>query len=116
MIVVKCEGCMGKAMSVFSSDESLNTERPVGRQLAWTPMRLKLHSWFRANAESLAPAYEGAVEILGDARFPGRTQFIAHAVRDIANGLPFALDQQLDGTMVQYANSMDKIQKEWKSP
>jgi hypothetical protein len=46
---------------------------------------------------------------LGDARFPGRTNFIAHAVRDIANGLPFALDQQLDGTLVQYVNSMDGI-------
>jgi hypothetical protein len=103
-------------MSVFSSDEPLSAERHASKQSVWTPMRLQLRSWFRANAESLAPAYEGAVEILGDARFPGRTNFIAHAVRDIANRLPFALDQQLDGKMVQYANRLDDIEKGWKSP
>ena len=103
-------------MSVFSSDEPLSAERHASKQSVWTPMRLQLRSWFRANAESLTPAYEGAVEILGDARFPGRTNFIAHAVRDIANRLPFALDQQLDGKMVQYANRLDDIEKGWKSP
>jgi hypothetical protein len=103
-------------MSVFSSDDPLSTESHARRQVVWTPMRLKLRSWFRANAESLAPAYEGAVEILGNAQFPGRTHFISHAVRDLANGLPFALDQQLDGTLVQYANHLNNIEKEWKSP
>lgn len=101
-------------MSVFN--ELLTVECQDHGLLIWTPMRIKLRSWFRANAQSLAPAYEGAIEILGNTQFPGRTHFISHAVRDIANGLPFALDQQLDGKRVDYPNHLDKIVREWKSP
>ncbi len=105
----------GEATSVFRPDEPANADGPVGRQSVWTPMRLKLCAWFRSDAAALTPAYEGAVEILGNARFPGRIHFISHAVRDIANALPFCFDPQLGGALVQYAHHLDGIEKEWKS-
>jgi hypothetical protein len=78
-------------------------------------MRSELRAWFRRHAESLAPAYEGAVELLANATFPGRVQFIAHAVRDIAARLVFALEPHPKGQRVQYEDHLDKIQELWPS-
>ena len=86
------------------------------RPTTWTPMRSELRAWFRMHAKSLAPAYEGAVELLATPLFPGRVRFIAHAVRDIANILVFALEPQCKGQRVQYEDHLDKIQQQWRSP
>jgi len=58
-------------------------------------------------------AYEGAVCLLESKGFPGRVHFIAHAVRDIADRLPFALDPQQEGQRVQYEQQLDRIEKLW---
>ncbi len=79
----------------------------------WTPIRCELLKWFQAQASSLAPAYEGAVELVGNASFPGRVHFIAHCVRDISDRLIFVLDSTLDGSRVQYEQVCDSIAKEW---
>ncbi len=63
-----------------------------------------------------APAYEGAVELLANPMFPGRARFIAHAVRDIADRLVFALEPQHEGQRVQYEEHLDTIQEHWRSP
>jgi hypothetical protein len=96
-------------------DQNLEFGGPDGPTV-WTRMRSELRDWFRRHAESLAPAYEGAVELLANPNFPGRERFIAHAVRDIANGLVFALEPQRPGQRVQYEDALDKIEEEWKSP
>lgn len=103
-------------MSVFGSDQPLVTESQPLNKSCWTPMRRGLLSWFQKNAESLAPAYEGAVELLGKTTFPGRIHFIAHAVRDISDRLIFALEPQRKGNRVQYEEHLDKIQEKWKYP
>jgi hypothetical protein len=78
-----------------------------------TPKRRELLKWFQINCASLAEAYEGAIWLLEDQRFPGRVHFIAHAVRDIADRLIFVLDPQTESKRVQYEGEMDKIQKLW---
>ena len=79
----------------------------------WPQKRLQLLNWFRRNAEPLADAYEGAIRLLHDKCFPGRLHFVAHAVRDIADRLPFVLDPQLESNRVQYEDQMDGIEKLW---
>ena len=51
--------------------------------------------------------------MLDDREFPCRVNFIAHAVRDIADRLVFVLDPQLKGSRVQYSNELDRIEKLW---
>ncbi len=75
--------------------------------------RNELLRWFQERASSLAGGYEGAIRLLKDKDFPGRQHFISHAVRDIVDRLPFALDPQNKGSRVQYENEMDKIEKQW---
>jgi hypothetical protein len=79
-------------------------------------MRSELRAWFRTQAQSLAPAYEGAVELLANDKFPGRERFIAHAVRDIADRLVFALEPQQKAPRVQYEEHLDEIDGQWISP
>ncbi len=50
---------------------------------------------------------------MGDAAFPGRVHFVAHAVRDMADRLVDVLDPQTKGSRVQYENEMDVIVKDW---
>jgi len=44
----------------------------------WTEARLELRAWFQRNAFSLGELYEGALRMLFDSQFPGRTRFVAH--------------------------------------
>jgi hypothetical protein len=98
---------------MLTLDSTLELGGP-DRPTVWPRMRLELRDWFRSHAGSLAPAYEGAVELLANVAFPGRVRFIAHAVRDIANRLVFAIDPQ-EGDRVQYEEHLDEIQKLWPS-
>lgn len=86
---------------------------PARTTIKPSPMRQQLLAWFRTYAMPLAEAYEGAINLIENDRFPGRITFISHAVRDIADRLVFALDQQLKGNHVQYANYFDKIEQVW---
>lgn len=79
----------------------------------WTARRMELLRWFQKNAVALAPSYEGAVRLLMNESFPGRIHFIGHAVRDIADRLPFVLNPQNDPHRVQYEEHLDTIQKQW---
>lgn len=69
--------------------------------------------WFRTNAAPLAAAYEGAIWLVDDGAFPGRAQFIAHAVRDISDRLVYVLDPQGSPPRVQYENALDEIEAVW---
>jgi hypothetical protein len=88
---------------------------PATSIISWDPIRRELVAWFRANAAPLACGYEGAVRLLDDPAFPGRVHFIAHAVRDIVDRLPYVLDPQPASSRVQYENRMDQIAKLWSS-
>jgi hypothetical protein len=68
-----------------------------------------LLNWFRAKAKPLAEAYEGAIRMLADTSIPARIQFIAHAVRDIANLLPNVLNPQSKRRRIEYDRKLDSI-------
>ena len=81
----------------------------------WTGPRRELRSWFERNAPSLGELYEGALKMLFMGNFPGRTRFVAQAVREIGNRLPDVISgMKTDGT-VQYAYQLDIISKDWQS-
>jgi hypothetical protein len=58
----------------------------------WTRRRRELLDFFCREASSLAAAYEGAIALLHNAKFPGRVHLICHVMRDILNTLPSILD------------------------
>jgi len=103
-------------MSIYEQANSdLRHDHEPQAAIPLSPLRRELLQWFQREAPSLAAAYEGAVVLLGLAAFPGRVHFIAHAVRDIADRLVFALDADLASTRVQYENHLDAIQGQWPS-
>jgi len=79
----------------------------------WTPRRLELVEWFTREAPSLVDAYRGAVLLIHDASFPACLHFVGHAVRDIADRLPFVLDGELRSGRVQYENRLDRVLDSW---
>lgn len=81
----------------------------------WTESRLELRAWFRRNAASLGELYEGALRMVFDQRFPGRTRFVAHAVREIRNRLPDVITNTKTGGTFPWKNKLDDLTKEWKN-
>jgi hypothetical protein len=80
----------------------------------WTEPRLELRAWFNRNAPSLGELYEGSLRMLFMYDFPGRTRFIAHAVREIRNRLPDVIAGTNSKETVQYKNRLDVIVKDWE--
>ncbi len=80
----------------------------------WTAPRQELRAWFRRNAPSLGELYEGALRMLFTGEFPGRTRFVAHAVREIYNQLPKVIVGPKKSVAVQYKNEFDQITKYWR--
>lgn len=91
----------------------IQSARPVPHA-SWTGSRLELLGWMKRNAPNLADLYDGAVRLLYDKAFPGRTRFISHAVREIRNGLPFAITGGKAGRRLEYAQWLDRIVELWK--
>ncbi|MGQ9497689.1 MAG: hypothetical protein ACUVRC_07385 [Desulfotomaculales bacterium] len=80
----------------------------------WTRERKALVEWFARNAPSLAELYEGAVRLLcADPLVPGRSRFIAHAVREICNRLPEVLTG-LRLSRLDCINRCDELVKLWE--
>ena len=81
----------------------------------WTESRRELSAWFHRNAASLGELYEGSLKMLHDQNFPGKTRFIAHAVREIKNRLPDAIAGPRTATQLQYKNRLDDIMGDWQA-
>jgi hypothetical protein len=81
---------------------------PLG---SWTPQRREQLEWFRKTAPGLAEAYQAAVELVGATEFPGISQFLAHAMRDIMNRLPDALAAKAE--WMDAAGALDRIRASW---
>jgi len=94
------------------SASSLLSPSPTGSY--WTHNRLELLAWFRRNAPSLGELYEGAVKMLFENTMPGRTRFIAHAVRDIRNRLPEVISGIRGGARFEWKQQLDGLTKAWK--
>ena len=79
----------------------------------WTRNRLELLAWLRRNALSLAELYVGAVQLLYENAVPGRSRFIAHAVREIRNRLPEVVSGARSGSVFQWKQRLDELTKAW---
>lgn len=90
------------------------TPTPMTPVTCWTRERLELKDWLGRNGPSLAELYEGAVRLLYELRLPGYSRFVAHAVREIGNGLPFVISGGTSREQLQYKNRLDDILKEWE--
>lgn len=86
---------------------------PEALEAWWTSERNELHSWFERVAPHLAPLYRAAVRMAHDAGFPARVHLIAHAMREIRNRLPDALDGTLKLPQVDYHYLVDRVRSQW---
>jgi len=77
----------------------------------WTSNRNEIRSWLQRNAPSLAELYEGAVILLYEQPLPGRTRYIAHAVREIRNRLPDVIGGPAKKQRLDYTSRIDEIAK-----
>ena len=79
----------------------------------WTPERQELHRWLLLRAPELGNTYAGALYIIeSEIAIPGREHFVAHAAREIWNGV---VDLVLgpDGTP-RPADRFQNIVKKWR--
>ena len=90
-------------------------ENPIPNSVIWTPNRRELLDWLKRNAQSSAQLYEGAVYLLFNGCIPGRTRFIAHAVREIQNRLPDVVAGSQKATRLDYKSRLDYIAGIWKN-
>ncbi len=75
--------------------------------------RAELQDWLDRTAPNLTPLYLAALRMAMDGGFPGRVHFIAHAIREIRNRLPDALNGDIERTQVDYRRLVDKVHKLW---
>lgn len=75
--------------------------------------RVAIHDYLTRNAPLLARIYAGAVAIVDDEAVPGRTYFVNHAIREVANRLPFALAGE-KRQRVEYVGLVDPIVRLWR--
>jgi hypothetical protein len=81
----------------------------------WSPERQRIKDWLAQESSSLSQLYEGAVRILFELRPPGYHAFVAHAVREIGNGLEFILFGVRSRQRLDYKDRLDQISDRWKS-
>ena len=80
----------------------------------WTGRRLVIRDWLLRTAPSLAELYEGAVVLLDEDSLPGRTRFIAHAVREIRNRLPEVVSGVTVKTRLEYPRRVGELADLWQ--
>lgn len=85
----------------------------VAEEAFWTPLRRDIREWLRKNAPSLGELYEGAVSLAYGPKLPGHIRFIAHAVREIRNGLPAALSATVRRGRLEYPDRLDQLTEAW---
>ena len=101
---------------MFDSElpDGLNLGGPDVAAESWLgPERIELLGWLENNAPALAPIYRGALALAMFDSFPGRTNFIAHAIREIRNRLPGALGPRVARRDADYEQHADKIRERW---
>ena len=89
-------------------------EPSFGGEVNWTKQRLEIYLWFQRNAPSLGELYAGALKMIFENSFPGRTRFIAHAVREIRNRLPEVISGEKNRPTFQWKNKLDELIASWQ--
>jgi hypothetical protein len=80
----------------------------------FTSHRAELLSWFQRNAPSLGELYWGALRMIYESPFPGRTRFVSYAIREIRNRMPDIISGVKGPPALQYVNKLDEISKAWE--
>ena len=114
-------GCWGHHVGVLDSgppDDGPGPDRgpAVPGEVAkewWNADRAGLHGWLDRNAPHLAPLYLAALRMTMDEGFPARVHLIAHAIREIRNRLPDALDGALQLPKSKYPKYVGKLYERW---
>jgi hypothetical protein len=79
--------------------------------------RRELHAWLHRRSPELGDLYAGALELLFGIKILGRSRFVAHAVREIANRLPDGIAGEqatLEGAKrIQPTHQLDAIAAIW---
>ncbi len=96
-----------------SAPSASSSPSPLPTGTHWTRNRLELLGWFRRNAPSLGELYEGAVKMLVENSLPGRTRYVAHAVREIRNRLPEVVSGVRSGPVFQWKQQLDELGEGW---
>lgn len=79
----------------------------------WNDLRLAVRRLLSVNAPALTGLYDAAVRMLHDEQFPGRRYLIAHCVREIANGLPSFLGNEMARERTDYQALVQPIVEPW---
>lgn len=80
----------------------------------WTRPRVELREALFKIAPYLAELYQGAVLLLYRCYIPGRARLIAHAVREIGNGLPEKMTGKSFPARFDPTEQLDTIVAEWQ--
>lgn len=82
----------------------------------WTTIYREIKQWLERNAPQMAAPSEGAIALLQFPQIPGRVNFISHAVRDLIQNLPNALDgsqQTMRHAGESYPSKINAIKESW---
>ena len=85
-------------------------------EIKWSKKHKEIADWLRDHAPQMLPPFEGALLLLQAMPIPGGTNFISHAVRDLIQNLPSALDgaqQVMRHAGENYPPKINTIQEIW---
>ena len=85
-------------------------------KIKWSKKHKEIADWLRDHAPQMLPPFEGALLLLQAMPIPGGTNFISHAVRDLIQNLPSALDgaqQVMRHAGENYPPKIRTIQEIW---
>ena len=85
-------------------------------KIKWNKKHKEIADWLHEHAPQMLPPFEGALLLLQAMPIPGGTHFISHAVRDLIQNLPSALDgakQVMRHAGENYPPKIKTIQEIW---
>jgi DNA-binding transcriptional ArsR family regulator len=74
--------------ALLAFTDTLRNNTPLSTNSVWDQRRAEISRWLETNARPLAGLYKSTTAFLDSKPFGGRSRFIAHGAREIANRLP----------------------------
>lgn len=112
------EGCGRPVHDVNSSARSQIVQTPSTQPtpIYWSPTRVQIRQWLEQYSVPLAELYKAAVELMFGKPFPARIRLIGHCVREIRNGLPYAVatERLPKRGRFDYQQAADKLAEKWR--
>ena len=92
----------------------VEADPPQTDEAIWTSRRRTIREWLETNAPQLAEMYAGALRLLHNTELPAQPRFVAHAVREICNRLPDAVNGPEESSRVQYPKLVGRLDSLWQ--